>query len=187
MADGEPFIISELEGDFRSVELADAALPEKGVKEESKLRLVKSWYPGQKRASVQVMGTEDGDTPITGWLKDTWLGAAGAALEIKNSLKAIHRGQRLCSMQWGRTIDQVGFIRELRFFHDRDADIRYEIVFDVVESGEAEAVASRPFEQATETTLINEIIRTEREIDIAQEIAFRVFSTVTAILVVSNG
>jgi len=66
MADGEPVILRELGGRQREIVLEGAALPERGIASGVKQRLVKSHYPGSRKASVQMLGTSEDDIRITG-------------------------------------------------------------------------------------------------------------------------
>lgn len=140
MADGDPFVITEKTGQLREVRLGGSALPEQGLAESASLKTIKNSYPGTESASIQVLGSVEDDIPLSGWLKDTLLGIGRAEI-LKNQIKAIQKGQRICSMQWGSTIDVVGLLKSARFVYFHDSDIRYDLVFEVQETAQAEVLA----------------------------------------------
>lgn len=160
----QPVWIIEQDGDG-FVAFDDSDLPEQGLEESSRLRLVKTWYPGATKASTQVMGTEEGDTVFRGWWRDAWTGLTGGALKQRYQLRQIQKRQRLCELRWGDTISVLGFVREARLVFESEEAIEYEITFDVVEAFDAEVLAIQAVPLATEAEALTVFEQTLQAIE----------------------
>lgn len=68
------FIIRELTGDARTIELTERALPERGFELSGVQRAEFSWYAGAATASVQVLGPEEEPTEIRGRWTNQFIG-----------------------------------------------------------------------------------------------------------------
>jgi len=149
VADGQPIIIRELEGQRREVVLAGTDLPEQGLEVGGALRTVRTHYPGSRRASTQVLGTEESDLELQGLFRDDWAGFAGWALAQMGALRALYTGQRYCELAWGETLVRRGYVKRAVFVLHREAVVGYRLVFEVAEADEAEVVSPVEFETAT--------------------------------------
>ncbi len=181
MADGDPLVITETTGDLREVRLGGSATPEQGVEESAELKTRKQSYPGTESASTQVLGSVEGDIPLSGWLKDVWLGIGRAEI-IKNQIKAIQKGQRLCSLQWGSTLDVLGFVTRARFVHFRDSDIRYDLTFEVQETAQAEILAITAPPEASDADVVIDLDGLDPELDAISITTRDEFDAITAVL-----
>lgn len=141
LTDGCSVVLRELDGDYRVVELGDTAMPQQGVDVTGELRMTTTWYPGQSMASVQVMGTQENEITFEGWFKDSWLSLDGGAAAAFQDLRNLWLGQRYCELSWGSLLVRRGFLRQVKGVFVREADIRYTVVFAVVESDEATVIA----------------------------------------------
>lgn len=178
-ADGQPVIIRELEGARRTVELAASDLPEQGVTTGVSQRVQRTYYPGSRRPSTQVMGLEHKDIALQGWFKDHWTGTLGGALAQHVAMKQLCAGQAYCELTWGSTLVVRGRVLSYDGTFIRDGDIRYSLTFQVDESDDAEVItttaeAVTPPSQATLTKLLNAASD-------AEEIARDRITTITAI------
>ncbi len=167
-ADGQPVFLIEQGGLERAVTLQGSDLPTQGVEEVANLRIVKTLYPGATSASMQVMGTDDGEFPVSGRFSDQLTGRVGGALEKRAELRALQKGMRFIELRWGDVFSKVGLIRELRFSLDREAEISYSFVFDVAEASDAEVIASTPAPASTEVDALNLFRDTGQIIDEAR-------------------
>jgi len=149
MADGLPVIVRELEGQGREVVLEGSTLPQRGVDVGARLRTVRTHYPGSRRASTQVLGTEEQDIQLQGQLRDVWTGLQGGALSQMQALRDLYLGQRYCELSWGETLVRRGYLKEASFSLVRAEDIGYRLVFEVSEADEAEVVAPTEYEETT--------------------------------------
>ena len=168
MADGDPLVFTEKTGALREVRLGGSALPEQGLREASSLRTMKNNYPGTEEASTQVLGTVEDDIPLSGWLKDVHMGI-GRAQQVKRQLKAIQKGQRLCSMQWGSELDVLGFLKSVAFETFHTADLRYDLVFEVQGTAEAEIIAVTIEPEVSEADVVLDLDGLDPELDAAAD------------------
>lgn len=179
MPDVYPVILEELEGQRRRVTLEASALPFQGVEAGVSQRLVKTYYPGTTRASVQVMGTEEGDVVLTGRLSDVLLGEAGGAEALVAKLRALVVGQRPVQLTWGAVVRR-GFVQSFVPNYSRRDSVGYEITFSPDEADDA-AVVAVPY-QATTATDVLSILDLLREVESAMDEAIAVNNLLAAIL-----
>jgi len=154
MADGQPVIIRELEGDRRTLILEGSDVPERGIDVGGTLRKVSTEYPGASRRSTQIMGTSEQPIELRGRFSDTLSGVSGGALDRMHALRRMWLGQRYCELSWGTTLVRRGYIESVTHRIIRDGDIDYKLTFSVDEADEAEviAVASTPAVSARDTS-----------------------------------
>jgi hypothetical protein len=134
-------VLRELGGAQRELRLEDTTLPEQGVVVETEQRTTATWYPGASTASVQVHGTKEAPIPFVGWLRDSWLGLEGGAAEIGQQLRALSLGRQRCELSWGESLVRRGRVQRVRLEYTREADIRYEFVFEPDEADESAVIA----------------------------------------------
>lgn len=68
-----PFIIEELTGERRSVQLVDRALPYRPYTLKTSQRLTTTWYPGNPIATSQLYGAKEDPTTLDGMWKDKYI------------------------------------------------------------------------------------------------------------------
>ena len=77
------FIIREITGLQRVLELQGRAMPYRGLKVGGDMRAEVTWYPGSPVGSLQILGPKEGETTIHGTWKDRFImpsaNGAGAA------------------------------------------------------------------------------------------------------------
>jgi len=78
----EPFIIEELTGSRRSVELSDRALPYRPMALPGEQRTERTHYPGNPVATIQVLGPDETTAEIRGRLKDRFFIGARAMVAL---------------------------------------------------------------------------------------------------------
>lgn len=135
--------IAQVDGPL-SIELKGAALPHQGLEIGSELRRVRTLYPGQRRASTQVMGVDPQPITLTGRLHDRLLDGAGSALALVQELRELfHRRSRV-----EVTFDAVqvrGLITALRYTIQGPGSYEYtaeiEVDEDLTDTSEATAAA----------------------------------------------
>lgn len=152
MADGDAIIIRELSGAFRSVVLDGPNLPEQ-LEVPVELRTVRTEYPGNSAASVQVMGTKEGDIVINGQFRDVWTGAEGDGRAKVNAVRAIMLAGRLCELSWGGTVVRRGLLKGFQPTFKRVGVITYRLTFEATEADEAAVVVPIPYPIAPEVDL----------------------------------
>lgn len=152
MADTDPVVIEELEGDRRSVVLDNSARPQRGLETGSQLVAKTTWYPGAKAASVQVLGIQEDTLTLDLRLSDQLIGTVGGAQELLSQLRAIHRARRLCELSWGSTLVRRGFLSRVTPAWEREADITVRLEFLAVEADDADVVATDPSEATGTST-----------------------------------
>jgi hypothetical protein len=69
----EAFIIRELTGSQREVQLIGRTLPYRPVEFAGTQHYVQRWYPGNRRATLQVLGAREQETEIRGTWKDRFM------------------------------------------------------------------------------------------------------------------
>lgn len=73
MTAAERFVITELTGSQRSISLGGRALPYRGVSWGATMRSKQTWYPGNPRGTLQVLGPQYEPTIIVGCWKARYL------------------------------------------------------------------------------------------------------------------
>jgi hypothetical protein len=141
MANGQPVVIRELEGDRRTVLLQDADMPDQGIDVAGELREVSTEYPGSSRRSTQIMGTSEQPIELKGRLLDSLMGIDGHAISMMTALRKVYLGQRYCELAWGSTLVRRGYLKRASFRVIRDGDIEYQLTFNPDEADEAEVIA----------------------------------------------
>lgn len=67
------FIIRELEGSQRTIELRNRALPYQEIEWPGEQLTVKRWYPGNRVATIQVLGPRESDLEVRGFWKSRYI------------------------------------------------------------------------------------------------------------------
>jgi len=155
----EAFIIREITGSQRSVELRNRALPYQAIQYQGTQHYTQTWYPGNPNATIQVLGPQEGDLPIRGMWKTRYIGndvtTEGFDDVIQNSesmtaeilTQIFHRLRRsgnLVEIRWGPEVRR-GIIKEFTPDYDRVEDIRWTIIFAISQIGD------RPAPRAADT------------------------------------
>ncbi len=139
----EAFVIRELTGSERSVELRDRALPYQGVEWPGNQHYQKSWYPGNPVATIQVMGPQEKDTELIGMWKARFIGTHVVATGFEDLITPVeimtpeilvqifHRirkaGNQL-EVSWGPEVRQ-GILAEFVPAYLRIEDVEWRMVF----------------------------------------------------------
>ena len=155
MADDEPVILRELNGDFQAfqvVVLEGSNLPDQ-LQSAIEVRSVRTHYPGNSSASTQVLGTKEDDIVLEGQFRDIWSGATGDGLSRVNRLRAISLAGQLCELSWGSTVVRRGILKRVDTTFKRAGVIGYRLTFEVSEADEALVIAPVPFPPAPEADL----------------------------------
>lgn len=83
------FTIEELTGSQRSISLGGRALPYRGVAWGASMRIKRTWYAGNPRGTIQVLGPEYEDTQVDGAWKDRFVGRIGTVRSFGFDLGAL--------------------------------------------------------------------------------------------------
>jgi hypothetical protein len=104
------FVIEEIAGQRRRIELGGRALPYQNVSWTGRTRTKQTWYPGNPVATLQVLGPELEPTKINGMWKDRFLpdqirargfGTIETAEQIVAAMREIQRSGVDLRVQWG--------------------------------------------------------------------------------------
>lgn len=160
MADDDAVILRELSGELSAVVLYGPNLPEQLVA-ATELRTVTTHYPGNHRASTQVLGLKHDDITLDGQFRDVWTRADGDARARIASLQAIQSAGRLCELSWGETVVRRGFLKRVEPAFRRAGVIGYRLVFQVDEADAADAIRPRSYPPIPEGDLAAAMARAE--------------------------
>lgn len=139
LADGMPVLITELTGDKKTLILDATDLPERGIEVAGDLRSQATWYPGASSASTQIMGTSEADISLHGRWRDVWAVEGWAAYQTE-AARGMWLRQAYCELSWGSFLVRRGYIKRVMARIDTERDVSYEIVFQVAEADEMDAV-----------------------------------------------
>lgn len=178
LADGQPVVLKELEGDGREIQLLASDMPRQGVVVGGELRRVTTWYPGAQTASTQVLGTKEREIELNGWLRDTWEGLVGGAAKMMQDLRDLWLGQRYCELTWGTLVVRRGYIADVEFRFVRETDIEYRLTFQPTEAQEAVVLSAQPAEPVTPTFTVSLL----RQLGEAAEEALSVAASASAVV-----
>lgn len=156
MADPSAFVIEELAGERRTLELRGRALPYADLTLEGKMRADFTWYPGNPTATVQMLGAEEAPTTVTGMWKDRFIRstdffgsraetpAAVAlwngqqvedALALTRAVDQIRLGGQLLRVTWDEQVRE-GVLVRFRQRWKRREDVEWEMEFQWSSRGE---------------------------------------------------
>lgn len=156
MADPSAFVMQELTGAKRTLELRGRALPYQPFTLEGKMRADVTWYPGNPTATVQMLGTEEAPTTINGMWKDRFIKsvdffgtraetpAAVAlfngqqvedALALTQAVTQLRLGGQLLRVTWDEQVREGILIRFKETWRRRE-DVEWEMEFQWVSRGE---------------------------------------------------
>jgi hypothetical protein len=137
---GTSIEIRQLEGSARkTVLLRDRAMPYQEPEFETELLTKKTVYPGNPRATQQVLAPTDNNTTFEGMWKDRFLRSAvlvngdGGAVtnvdELQQLFDGLIRAGKLVRVQWLSFV-RVGLIRRFTVAPLRATDIKWELEFE---------------------------------------------------------
>lgn len=170
MADGvSSFTIREVTGEQRTLSLAGRALPYQPFTLEGKQRAEFTRYPGNPVASVQMLGSDEGNTTITGMWKDRFIKPTTAEGEpVTPSGVALWNGQQvrdvralvdaaellrlsgqLLEVQWNAIVRR-GILTRFRQSWVRFEDVNWEMDFEWISRGQPEQPITVPLPPSTE-------------------------------------
>ena len=178
MADISSISIEELQGNKRTVELHGGALPHKPADWSGKQTIKTTWYPGNKRASQQVLGPQESPSRWTGkWshihLARTPVVVSDSTGEHKvarpelvcDTLDDIRRCGSLLRVTWstssgsdGYTIVRDGRLEECKWSFDTVHDVGWELNFTWIGVGgdnDGPAVTSTRDDKSIDTVSMN--------------------------------
>lgn len=145
MANGDPFILEELEGDDLIVlELFDTEMPERGVSQSVEQRVQVTRYPGLQAPTRHVMGVTDDDVTLKGAWHDGLIferpGAVRSAAELERAAQLLVRRRRRCRLAWGTRLVLEGWVQRWQVEHRDAGFLRWTMTFSVDRSqpGEVE-------------------------------------------------
>lgn len=174
-----PMILEELEGLRRRVVLDASALPFQGMEAGVSMRMVRTHYPGSRRASVQVLGTEEAPILLQGRFSDVLLGAAGGAEALVAELRGLLTGQRPVELTWGAVVRR-GFVTRFTPRYQLRSVVGWELEFTPDEADDATVVAI-PYQATTTTDVLTVLDVLESIVDSLDE-AVAVSNALQAIL-----
>lgn len=177
LGDDLPVVITELGPPFRVVTFAGPDRPEP-VRRVSRARVVQTWYPGAKQASVQQLGIEQEPIVLRGWLRDPLSVLLGDGPQARLAiLRGLQEGGRQCWLLWGDTINLTGRVEILDYTTVKMNKIQYEITFAVDKSDEFSA----PLGVSGVATAGSQVAETAVEVAGLFEDALDVVSTANAL------
>lgn len=157
MANPSSFTIKELTGEKRTLELRGRALPYQSFKLSGKQRAEFTWYPGNPTATVQMLGTEEGATTITGMWKDRFIktltpdgerisapegtavfkgGQLQDALAVTLAVEQLRLSGQLLEVKWDQLV-RHGILTRFDQDWKRREDVAWEMEFQWTSRGEA--------------------------------------------------
>lgn len=185
------FVVEEVSGEQRRMSLGGRALPYRPIRFSGRQRIVKTWYPGNPVATVQVLGADEGDTTIRGMWKNRFLGFVTfegslvakpdaavsfvgirleTATEVVEAVDDIRRKGSLLRISWGPEV-RYGFIEEFSKEWDREQDVAWEIKFSWISIGDPNSQYSLP-SSTNYSDLTAELIARRAELADAQDSSF---------------
>ena len=157
MADGQPISITEIGGDNRVVRLEGPSLPDRGSLDlGGETKAIDIWYPGAKAASIQFLGTKEAPVTLRGRLIDVWAGVSGYALATMRAMEALRYAQARVRLEWGDTVQKVGYIKSSSFLIFRESDIQYEIEIMILQT-DSDEVLEQPRIVSNENYALDEL------------------------------
>lgn len=90
-------------------------------------RIKRTYYAGNTRATLQVMGPTEEGTNLNGTWKDIFLGR-GVAMQLVQLFDAIRRSGALLKVQWGPIV-RIGMLERFKFTPERLEDVQWEMQF----------------------------------------------------------
>ena len=165
LADGQPVeLIWGVGEDYGSPNTGKVVLDgvERPFTHGKTLRTADSKYPGNEEPTVQVLGVDDDDIVLTGWLLDLVAGARGYALETRDALHKAFLAQRYSKIAWGEAFLAWGYLRAVSFDTRTEGRIKYRITFRVTKTKDSE-VLSVPFDPPPSESALVEIMNALKE------------------------
>ena len=154
-----PFTISELTGQQRVLVLTNRALPYQGMKFPGKMKVETTYYPGNPIATQQIIGSEEGETTITGIFNDRFIAGDNAGphpdvaitsyddvssiFGIISTIDDIRRQGQQLKVTWGQ-VTRIGVMTEFTPNWIRTVDVEWSMTFAWASQGEAPAPNAPP-------------------------------------------
>jgi hypothetical protein len=170
--DATSFTITELTGAQRQLVLQGRAMPYKPLTMKGTMRAEFTWYPGNTTASVQMLGSKEEPTTVSGKWKDRFIassneffslvtptgialqtagaasqGAVGQALastqDIVKTVDSIRRAGQLLRVTWGDVIRE-GILTSFTVTWERQDVASWEMEFTWISQGETQIAPTLP-------------------------------------------
>lgn len=138
----EEFRVEELTGRKRVVTLSGGSLPMGTVSFDGDQRVVTTWYPGNPRASQQVLGPTELPTEVKGIWRVEHLVRSPVMVEqdgsweymqdperVRNVFDSIRRSGQELRVSWAGIL-RTGRLKLAKFPHERLEDIGWELTFE---------------------------------------------------------
>lgn len=136
------FVVEEITGSQRVIELTGRALPYQRVAWATSTRTKVTWYPGNPEATIQVLGPEREPTTATGMWKDRFLPqqvraqgftelsdpATVTAEALVRAFESIVIAGNSVRVQWGSVV-RVGVLTRITPTWVRPQDVEWEMEF----------------------------------------------------------
>ena len=129
---------------FPTLTLSNRCLPYRGYALSSSMRMQKTYYPGNPVATVQVLGSQEDDTTISGYWKQRFIGpndvdyAAEPLIFVKDIVDTVQRikdmGQ-LVEVRWADTVRR-GIITKFVPKWNYGTDCEWELTFSWTSRGQ---------------------------------------------------
>lgn len=136
-----PFLIKEMTGEERTINLAGRALPYRPYTLTGSQRVELTWYPGNPVATAQVLGAAEDRTSINGIWKDRFIGEdnetiaatldggqLGSVVDLVAAVDSFRRKGQLLEVTWQR-IARRGFITNFTQAWENLHDCAWDIEF----------------------------------------------------------
>lgn len=170
MSEPTSFLITELTGEQRSLELKARALPYKGYALEGEQRATDTWYPGNPTASLQMLGTKESPTSVNGQWKNRFIMPVtedgtrssnpenalfnGAQVrdvsELINAVEQLRLSGQLLRVEWNGTIRE-GVLKRFRQNWLTTDDLEWSMEFLWASRGEPVTPVTVPVGPAADT------------------------------------
>lgn len=143
-SNGKPVVLVELSPPYRKLSLGGRERPERPLQRVHTQRSKQTYYPGSKRASVQVLGSHDEPIVLRGWFNNPSNAIDGGARVRELTLRALAKSGSLISLTWGTHIVVNGRVQQVKTDWRKANQCRYEFTFEVDQNNEPEALTPLP-------------------------------------------
>lgn len=170
MSEPTSFLITEQTGEQRSLELRERALPYKGYALEGEQRATDTWYPGNPVASIQMLGTKESPSTISGMWKNRFImpvteegkrstnpenalfngSQVRDIAELINAVEQLRLSGQLIRVEWNGTV-RDGILKRFRQNWLTVDDLEWQMEFLWGSRGEPPTPVTVPVGPATES------------------------------------
>lgn len=137
--DGQGVTITELTGERRTLTLTGRNRPDGPVTVSDEQRATQTWYPGNRRASVQVMGDKGDPIVLRGRLTGP-IETPDGVKNVRDLLHGLRESGSQCRLVWGDRIQRIVRVKRVSFEWYQENRARYEVTLEVDERLEAARV-----------------------------------------------